>query len=122
MWAHAMKSEADRGLIGSWARRARLDAGYSSAERASLAAHAAGISITTAYLRGIEAGAHKPSRDLVVKLAALYRSIPPSEEGEGDRWLAQIRSAVAEGVALGVARALAQLAGPQPPPRRPPRQ
>jgi hypothetical protein len=102
MWAHAMKSEADRGLIGSWARRARLDAGR--------------------QLRGIEAGAHKPSRDLVVKLAALYRSIPPSEEGEGDRWLAQIRSAVAEGVALGVARALAQLAGPQPPPRRPPRQ
>jgi hypothetical protein len=118
-----MKREIDRGLIGSWARRARIDAGYSSAEKASAAAHAAGIVLTTAYLRGIEAGAHKPAHGLVVRLAALYRSIPPSEEEEGDRWLAEIRAAVAEGVEVGLVRALATLdVGPKPPPRRPRRQ
>jgi len=124
MWAHAMKREVDRGLLGSWARRARIDAGYSSAEKAALAAHSAGIALTTAYLRGIESGAHKPGRELVVRLAALYRAIPPSEEAEGDRWLDEIRSAVAQGVEVGLVRALGQLGlgGPPPPPHRPRRQ
>jgi transcriptional regulator with XRE-family HTH domain len=125
MWAHAMKREVDRGLIGSWARRARIDAGYSSAEKAADAARAAGVGLTTAYLREIESGAHRPARGLIVRLAGLYRAIPPSEEADGDRWLAEIREAVQEGVEIGLVRALSQLglAGPQPPPRRPrPRQ
>jgi transcriptional regulator with XRE-family HTH domain len=119
-----MKSEPDRGPVGSWARRARLEAGYSSAEKAADAARRAGVHVTDGYLRGIESGAHKPASQLVVKLAALYRSIPPSEEGEGDRWLAQIREAVAEGVEVGLVRALGTLglAGPPPPQRRPRRQ
>lgn len=99
-----MKTDADRGPIGAWARRARLAAGYTSAEKAAAAARAAGIEIDTAYLRGIESGAHKPGRDLQVLLAGVYRVSPPKVEAELDRMAAMIRDAVAEGVEMALVR------------------
>jgi hypothetical protein len=116
MWTHHVKREVDRGLVGAWARRSRLDAGYTSAEQAAAKANAAGIEIKTTYLRGIESGAHRNvGRELIVQLAALYGVSPPEEAEEGDRWLAEIRAAVAEGVEIGLVRAFAQMSeAPQP--------
>ena len=104
MWAAGMKREVDRGLVGSWARRARIDAGYTSAERAAAAAHRRGVEISPAYLRGVESGAHRPSRELVAELAGLYGVSPPSEDEESDRWLAEIRTAVGQAMDARLSR------------------
>lgn len=122
-----MKSDAERGPVGAWARHARLDAGYTSAERAVEAATAAGIHVTVPYLRGIEAGTNRAGKGLLRELGTLYGSEPPvSAPGPvvPPELLAEIRDAVAAGVARGVAQVLAELGSPggQPPPRRPRRQ
>ena len=118
MWEHSVKSDADRGLIGAWARRTRLSAGFTSAEKAAAAARLAGVDIDTAYLRGIESGAHRPSREVIVNLAAVYGVSPPTAETEGDRLAALIRDAVAEGVEMALVRYSARLAEQEAPPRR----
>jgi hypothetical protein len=74
---HALKSDAERGPVGAWARHARLDAGYTSAERAVEAATAAGVHLTVPYLRGIEAGTNRAGKALLHELGALYGSDPP---------------------------------------------
>lgn len=126
-WHQAVKSDAERGPIGAWARHARIAAGYSSAEHAVEAATTAGIHVTVPYLRGIEAGTNRAGRELLARLGTLYGSDPPAEPPRGalsPEVLAEIREAVAEGVALGVARALDATARVEPSPRRrpPPRQ
>lgn len=118
MWAVHMKTEAERGYIGTWARRSRLAAGFTSATIAGEAARAAGIDVTDVYLRGIESGAHRPARELVVQLAAFYDVTPPDADEERDRWLDEIRVAVAEGVEMGLVRALARLSEGSSLPRR----
>ena len=72
-----MKSDAERGPVGAWARRAGLDAGYTSAERAVEAATVAGVHVTVPYLRGIEAGTNRAGKALLRQLGALYGSEPP---------------------------------------------
>jgi hypothetical protein len=123
----AVKSDAERGPVGAWARRARLAAGYTSAEHAVEAATAAGFHVTVPYLRGIEAGTNRAGRELLARLGTLYGSEPPVSHPPpqvSEELLAEIREAVAEGVALGIARAFDATASsaPQPPPRRPRRQ
>jgi hypothetical protein len=122
-----MKSDDERGPVGTWARTSRIAAGYTSAEHAVLAAAEAGIHITVPYLRGIESGWHRPGRMLLEQLATLYGSEPPVSHPPpqvSEELLAEIREAVAEGVALGIARAFDATvsSAPQPPQRRPRRQ
>ena len=108
-----MKTDEQRGPVGSWARRSRLAAGHASADSAARAATAAGLAVTTAYLRGIESGAHRPSRELVERLAAFYGAEPPPEDARPDDGaLAAILEAVAAGVEEGIRRALAAGRGP----------
>lgn len=99
MWAGAVKREIDRGVVGAWARRARLDAGYTSSDKAAVEAARRGVELNAAYLRGVESGAHKPSREFVLTLAGLYGAIPPADDEESERWLTEIRVAVTQGVA-----------------------
>ena len=113
-----MKTDEQRGPVGSWARRSRLAAGHPSADSAARAATAAGLAVTTAYLRGIESGAHRPSRELVERLAAFYGAEPPPEDARPDDGaLAAILEAVAAGVEEGIRRALRppSVASPAPP-------
>lgn len=104
MWAAAMKRDPDRGVVGAWARRSRIDAGFTSTERAAAAAKRAGIDVSPAYLRGIESGGHKPSRELVVALAGFYRAPPPTEATEADRWMTEVRDAVTTALDSRLAR------------------
>ena len=121
-----MKSDADRGPVGAWARNARLAAGYPTAKRATEAANKAGISVTLQHIQGIESGWDRAGHELLLALGRLYGSEPPVSQraavppGELDA----IREAVAAGVAEGVARALDAIVRAEPtPPRRPrPRQ
>jgi transcriptional regulator with XRE-family HTH domain len=122
-----VKSDSERGPVGTWARHARLAAGYTSAEHAAEAATVAGFHVTVPYLRGIEAGTNRAGRDLLAKLGQLYGSEPPVSHPPSqvsEELLAEIREAVAEGVALGIARAFDATVStaPQPPRRRPRRQ
>ena len=125
-----MKRDPDRGVVGAWARRSRIDAGFTSTERAATAAKRIGIEVSPAYLRGIESGAHKPSHDLVTALAGFYRVNPPSEISEADRWIADVRAAVTEALDARLSREeqllarlerlLERLAASQAGSRRPP--
>lgn len=66
--------------IGEWAKAARKDAGYSSADKA---AAAAGIPPT--WLRGIESGhTRAPSPERIALLEALYKSTAPEPETRDD--------------------------------------
>ena len=131
-WAGTLKSDAERGPIGAWARHARLAAGYTSAEHAVEAATVAGIHLTVPYLRGIEAGSNRAGRELLGHLAALYGSSPPAEQERGalsPAQVAEIRAVVAEAVATAFDARIERIerllgdpgADPAPSPRRPPR-
>lgn len=75
-----MKSDSDRGVIGAWARNARIAAGHESAQEAVRAMAAVGLTVDLGYLRGIESGAHRPSKALMERLAAFYRAPLPEED------------------------------------------
>lgn len=105
-----MKTDDQRGPIGAWARRARLDAGYSSADKAVEAMRGRGIELELTYLRGIESGNHRPSRELVSAIGEFYGSTPPAE-AKNDAVLSngvvvEIKRTVESAVALAVAEAL----------------
>lgn len=131
MWTVAVKTDEERGPIGAWARRARIAAGYTSAEAATRAANEAGFDLKLVYLRGIEAGTNRPGRELLHHLADLYGTEPPVGHAPpvSEEWLealeARLLSVVSEAVARGVQRGLAQSAvdeGPLPRPSQSPRQ
>lgn len=104
------KSDLDRGPIGSWARIARLEAGYPSADKAAAAITAAGVPLDGAYLRGIEAGHHRPSSEILQALATLYGAEPPNVSSDiPSRLVEEIKRGTTEEVLAALEPRLARL-------------
>lgn len=82
----AVKTPAERGLIGAWAYESRTQADLSVPEVVDRLARR-GVRVTEATLRGIEGGSKKPGRRLMRELAAIYGSTPPGESAPEAQYL-----------------------------------
>ncbi len=84
-----MKSDGERGMVGSWMRRERKARGW-SVDQTIAEMERAGYPVLPAYYRTVEAGPKPPGPQFISTLASIYGSEPPVRQDQGDPLLERL--------------------------------